>query len=192
MEFGAALASCLHQFSGRAGVAVIGADESYGHLALPWGSNPATNHLLSGDELDIHTEGGGFTRTERVAFISRYPDIAARLRVCWEGPATGRNCGHCEKCIRTQMNFMADGQKPACFDAEPSLSQILRLRARNPVQVAYLTEILETARKNGVTAPWVRALQASISKNKTLLPIRPVEKRFKRLAKQIMATTIQK
>jgi hypothetical protein len=90
------------------------------------------------------------------------------------------------------MNFMADGQKPACFDAEPSLSQILRLRARNPVQVAYLTEILETARKNGVTAPWVRALQASISKNKTLLPIRPVEKRFKRLAKQIMATTIQK
>lgn len=173
MEFGAGLAACLHQFAGLSPAAVLGSDEDYAHLSLPWGSNPITNHFLSGGGFAIQTDCGGLTRTERVALICEYPRIAARLRVCWEGPVTGRNCGKCEKCTRTQMNFLAVGQEPLCFSGRPTQAQIIGINARNPVQIAYLEEILDSARKHGARGPWVKALATSIAKNKALLPLRP-------------------
>src|SRR5690606_33413134 len=108
-----------------------GADEDYAHLRLPWASNPITNGLMSGGSFAIHTEGGGFTRTARVGYLSQSPDIASQLRVCWEGQAGGRNCGACEKCVRTKLNFMANGVEPLCFDRPPTVQEIRRLRARN-------------------------------------------------------------
>ena len=67
-EYLAGLSACLHQFRGLANVGVLGAGEDYAHFEPPVGSNnPITNHLLSGGGFEIHTEGGGFTRTQRVA-----------------------------------------------------------------------------------------------------------------------------
>jgi hypothetical protein len=177
LEFGAAVAACLHQFAGLASVGVFGADEDYGHLEFPWGSNPATNHLLSGN-FRIHTEGAGFTRTARVQYIAEYPEFAARLRVCWEGPISGRNCGRCEKCTRTQLNFMAFNEKPICFEKRPSLAQVVGIKAKNPVQIAYLEEIHDTALRNNVSGLWLSALSIAILKNRLLLPARPLEKRL--------------
>jgi hypothetical protein len=131
MEYHAALTACLFQFRGLANVGVCGAGEDYSQLVVPWGSNPVTNHLLSGGGFQVHTEGAGFTRTERVRLICDYPEIAAKLRVCWEGPKTGGNCGRCEKCIRTKLNFLANRQEPLCFDGRPTRAQILGLTARN-------------------------------------------------------------
>ena len=84
-EFGACLASSLHQFSSVASVGVIGADEDYSHLEFPWGSNPITNPMLSGADFEILTEGGLYTRTGRVNFLSSTPDVVASLHVCWKG-----------------------------------------------------------------------------------------------------------
>jgi hypothetical protein len=161
-EFGAGLASCLHQFSGTATHGVFGADEDYANLSLPWGSNPVTNQFLSGGAFTLWTEGGGFTRTRRVAFLARHPDIAARLRVCWEGPMTGRNCGKCEKCIRTKLNFMVSGFPPLCFDGPPTDAEVLSLKPRNAVQCAYLREILAEAALRKVDAPWVDLLSQAV------------------------------
>jgi len=155
-EFGAGLASCLNQFSGVATHGVLGADEDYANLSLPWGSNPVTNHFLSGGAFTLWTEGGGFTRTRRVAFLARYPELARRLRVCWEGPITGGNCGKCEKCIRTKLNFMVSGHDPLCFDGPPTEADLHALRPRNAVQCAYLREILVEADSRKLSAPWVR------------------------------------
>lgn len=172
MEYAAALSSCLHQFHGLANVGVAGAGEDYGQLIVPWGSNPVTNPLLSGGGFQVHTEGSGFTRTARVRLICDYPEIAAKLRVCWEGPMTGENCGRCEKCTRTMLNFMANGQEPLCFDRRPTRMQILGLTARNRVQLALLREIMTSASKNGMNEPWLSALRLAIAKNRVLLPLR--------------------
>lgn len=177
MEFAAGLAACLYQFHGVANVGVFGADEDYAHIELPWGSNPVTNRLLSGGGFEIHTEGGGFTRTDRVRLICDYPEIAAQLRVCWEGPRTGENCGLCEKCIRTKLNFMANNREPLCFDRKPTPREILGLKARNPVQLAYLREILTAAIKNGATGHWTSALRLAIAKNRAALPARRLQSR---------------
>ena len=75
---------------------------------------------------------------------------------------TGRNCGVCEKCIRTKLNFLATGQAvpPALGSLGPN--QVAGLKAYNPVQVAYLDDIVETALKNGIEAPWVNQLRRRI------------------------------
>jgi hypothetical protein len=181
-EFGACLASSLHQFSSVASVGVIGADEDYSHLEFPWGSNPITNPMLSGADFEILTEGGRYTRTDRVNFISSTPDVAASLRVCWEGLMTGRNCGRCEKCIRTKLNFMAAAKAPVCFDRPPTLSEIVGLRVRNPIQLGYLTDILQAAINNGISDPWAKALQVCVWKGKAELAARYVKRRMIGLA----------
>ncbi len=179
MEFGAGLAACLHLFSGLANIGVIGSDEDYAHVALPWGSNPVTNHYLSGGGFQLQTEGGGFSRTARVALICDTPSVAAKLRVCWEGPMTGRNCGQCEKCVRTKLNFMANRQPPFCFDRPPTLSEVLRLTARNAVQAGYLTDILWSARRNSITDPWVSALAWAVRWNLVTMPVRTLARRVR-------------
>jgi hypothetical protein len=180
MEYHLALAACLFQFRGLANVGVSGACEDYGHLVLPWGSNPVTNPLLAGGGFDFHTEGGGFTRTQRVRLICDYPDVAAKLRVCWEGPITGGNCGHCEKCIRTKLNFMANGFEPLCFDDRPTQLEILRLTTRNVAQLAMLKELVASAKKNGVTDQWTTILNLAIAKNRLALPVRRLQARISR------------
>jgi len=151
---------------------VLGAGEDYAHFEPPVGSNnPITNHLLSGGGFEIHTEGAGFTRTQRVALINDYPEIAAKLRVCWEGPLTGGNCGRCEKCIRTKLNFMAINAAPVCFNGDAAThAQILGLTARKTQQLALLREVLTSARTNGVRGAWTRSLALAIAKNRLMAP----------------------
>jgi hypothetical protein len=179
MEYHLALAACLFQFRGLANVGVSGACEDYGHLVLPWGSNPVTDPLLAGGGFNFHSEGGGFTRTERVRLICDYPEVAAKLRVCWQGPLTGANCGRCEKCVRTKLNFMANRRDPLCFDGKATHAQILGIASQNRLQLSFLQEIRDGARRNGVTDPWLTSLSLAIAKNRLLLPLRPVEKRIR-------------
>jgi hypothetical protein len=95
---------------------------------------------------------------------------------------TGRNCGRCEKCIRTKLNFMAAGKAPVCFDRPPTLSEIVGLRVRNPVQLGYLTDILQTAINNGISDAWIKALQICVWKGKAELAARYVKRRLIGLA----------
>jgi hypothetical protein len=164
-EFGAALASCLYQFSGLVGTGVSAGGEDYAHLTLPWGSNPITNPLFCSDTFEFITDGDGFTRTEKVRLICNHTAIAENLRVCWEGQRAGHNCGRCEKCIRTKLNFLAFGKEPVCFsDGRPTAWQILTINARNETQRSYLKEIYRTARANRVTDLWVSWLALGIAR----------------------------
>lgn len=142
-EFAAGISACLNQFSGITDCAVMGADEDYASLFLKWGSNPVTNPMLPSTSFPLITDGAGFTRTQRIAEIAKEPKIASRLRVCWQGDKDGVNCGKCEKCIRTKLNFIATGHEPSCFpDGVPTALQIINIQARGRVQRDYLREIL--------------------------------------------------
>jgi 7-cyano-7-deazaguanine synthase in queuosine biosynthesis len=178
MTFVTAITSILHQFD--TGYGIISSDEDYSSLALPWSSNPATNYLLSGC-LALQTEGTGFTRSEKVKIISQYPQVTESLRVCWEKYTEDSiNCGHCEKCLRTKMNFAANGlQSPACLGEQISPSDARRRLARNDVQLLYLEEILRTARINGIKLPWVNALEIGIKKTKAVNSIKRIFRALK-------------
>jgi hypothetical protein len=164
-SFAAQLAACLHLFSPRFSQALIGSSEPYDAMVLPWGSNPVTDHLLSGGEIQMVHDGAGFSRTEKLAILAAYPAAIDELRVCWAGPDPDRNCGVCEKCVRTRLNLLAVGvDSPSCFSQPLRLSDIDRMAIRNETQLAEIRSILEYSERNGIRGDWVPRLRARVAK----------------------------
>jgi hypothetical protein len=166
--YGAALAACLHLCSAEFSWALVGSTDPYSALVLPMGSNPVTDHLLSGDQLAIVHDGAAFSRTDKVAFLARFPEAMKSLKVCWEGRAgreEGRNCGTCEKCVRTQLNLLAAGvTNPPCFDAPFDIRRLPRLPIRNDWALIELQGIVAYARRNNVDGEWLRLLRKRLDR----------------------------
>lgn len=157
--FAAELAACMHLCSADYTTAFIGSSEPYDGLVLPWGSNPVTDHLLSGGALSIVHDGAAFSRTEKVAFLTQFPDAVGAMKVCWEGERQGRNCGVCEKCVRTRLNFLAVGvADPSCFDGPLDLGLIAGLTITSDAVLAEFRSIRDYAEHRGITAEWLRLL----------------------------------
>jgi hypothetical protein len=164
--FAAAAASCLSLFQGGYRNGLLGSSEPYSSLVLPWGSNPVTDHLLSSESFRIIHDGAGFTRSEKIAEIARWPEAMRYLRVCWQGQRLDRNCGRCEKCIRTILNFRVNGiPLPESFDQDIGDLDILKIRGLNVPQLAELHQIASAARAAAISASWVRALERCIKRN---------------------------
>ncbi|PZF76147.1 hypothetical protein DK847_13125 [Aestuariivirga litoralis] len=160
----AQLACCLHNFSHDHSDALVGSSEPYDALVIPWGSSPITDHLLSGSQMRIIHDGAGYSRTEKVALIARHPTAVTSLKVCWEGPDPGQNCGTCEKCIRTRLNFMALGDAtPGCFSTPFDPAAITTMPIRNEVQFLELQSIIAYARRHNVTGDWLRMLEDRVA-----------------------------
>jgi hypothetical protein len=121
MTFATAVAAVLHLFSDRAGRAVLASDSSYRYVNVPWGNNPVTVPLLASGRMRMVSPGGGATRTDKLRVIGGLASVRTHLRVCWEGDRSGRNCGRCEKCVRTKVNLLAAGRGviPALGALEP-------------------------------------------------------------------------
>jgi hypothetical protein len=157
------IAAVLHQFSPRYGYGMIASTDSYNHQSIPWGSSPATDYLLGGNAMEIVHEGAGYSRTEKVEFIAKHPAIARYLKVCWEGPNPDRNCGSCEKCVRTRLNFMAVGMpEPGCFDTPFDIAMVDTLTPRNEGQFLELASILDYAGGRSLRGEWLGRLRSRL------------------------------
>ncbi len=164
---GAAVASCLTLFQGGYSTGLMASTEPYTNLVLPWGSNPLTDRLMSSHAFRIVHDGAAFSRCDKIREIAHWPEALQYLRVCWQGDRKDRNCGRCEKCIRTILNFRAVGLGlPECFAEDVSDSQILRVNGLNPVQLAYFEEILATAKAAPISESWVAALEQCVRQNR--------------------------
>jgi len=129
----AAIASVLCGLKRYAGIGLIGSGDSYDVLLTPWGSHPITDPLLSGGNFRIIHDGAGFCRSEKLIILSSWSIGIRNLRVCWAGNRHDRNCGHCEKCVRTRLNLLLAGvDNPACFDTpiESSLFRFMVLKSK--------------------------------------------------------------
>ena len=158
------LTACLHQFADQYGTGLVASAEPYDAMCLPLGTNPITDPMLSGDLMTIVYDGAGYSRTAKVAAISEFPRLIEQLKVCWEGESQSENCGHCEKCLRTRLNFAAVGvNDPGCFPGPLDTKMLRKLRARTPVQVSELEGIVEYAHEHGSSDPWLRLLKRRIA-----------------------------
>lgn len=163
-SFGAQLAACLHNYSHCFDYALMGSGEPYTNIFYPWGSTPATDYLMSGDQMRLVLDGSAYTRTEKMQTLRQYPTALKTLKVCWEGAAQDRNCGVCEKCIRTKLNLLAVGVSDApCFDQPLELEQIQKIRLINDAQLLELRTIQDFVKGHGVDGPWVSYLDRRIS-----------------------------
>ncbi|WP_460463814.1 hypothetical protein [Arthrobacter pigmenti] len=169
---GLAVASCLALFQNRFGVGLIGSTESYDELVIPWASSPITDHLFSTGSLEVIHDGAGYSRTEKVRALAQWPEAMEYLRVCWSGKDRSRNCGRCEKCIRTYLNFRSIGvEYVPCFEHQPTSRDIRKTMVYGSVPLNELKSISAYARKNGIKAEWVDALRFAIMKNSVTFPV---------------------
>lgn len=190
MEYFVGLASCLYPFAGRLSVGLVGNCVDYQSMALPWGSNPITNPLLDSGGFRMVTDGAGSTRAEKAAVIARHPALRDRLRVCWWGPlhgGEGGNCGRCEKCLRTKLDFLCHGLDPGpALPANHAVADIVLIGLRLPVSRAELHEILATARRHRIRARWVPALRLGIAVSYLAVGLRWLYCPLKRLARRLV------
>jgi hypothetical protein len=103
------IAAVLHQFHRAFGKGVIADDVAYDSQVTPWSSNAITNQMLGCGGFSVRTAGAAWGRTEKAAVVAENPAVLQHLRVCYERPELGENCGECEKCLRTKLNFYANG-----------------------------------------------------------------------------------
>jgi len=103
------IAAVLHLFHRQFGGGVIADDVAYDTQVTPWSSNAITNQMLGCGGFAIRTTGASWSRTEKTGAVATNPVVLNHLRVCYERPELGGNCGECEKCIRTKLNFHAVG-----------------------------------------------------------------------------------
>lgn len=165
MSFSAQLAACLHLLSGMYRYGLVASSEPYSDMVLPWGSNPATDYLLSGGALEIIHDGAGYTRTEKVKRVAENSVATACAKFCWEGTAD-LNCGRCEKCIRTRFNFLAavDDPHPACFDQPFDLAAVSLVNLNSKAIYTEFKTVLKYAEREGRNGTWLHSLRSLVER----------------------------
>ncbi|WP_344334007.1 hypothetical protein [Kitasatospora putterlickiae] len=123
---GAALGSTALALQGLLGRCLIAAGFEYRHLP-PYGSHPVLDHLWSTEALEVVHDGADATRAQKVARRLARSELAlGNLAVCWRD-RPGRNCGACEKCLRTMVALELAGVLPRCATL-PGVLDLERLR----------------------------------------------------------------
>lgn len=161
---GPGIVAALHFLKPLAGACLIGSSKPYDDMVLPYGSNPVSDHLMDSDSFAVLHDGGGYNRTEKVGLVAQWQEGCAGLRVCWKGRQTAANCGKCEKCTRTRLNFLANGRTPPETLGAPVTWADIRkiILPKKDVEVEFW-QILETAKRNGISAGWVLQLRLQMA-----------------------------
>jgi hypothetical protein len=155
---GAQLSACLHNYSYQFDYAVLASTQPYQSMVIPWGSTPATDHLLSTPLMRVFHDGAAFSRTEKIIALARYSIARRTIQVCWH--KQDENCGLCPKCLRTRLNFLAAGiEDPPCFPGKLDLALIDTIPILDDVSRNELQAILDFADRQGNTGEWVSRLR---------------------------------
>ncbi len=166
LVYGPALVSCLQQFRPLCGEGLVPSSKSYDVAVFPSGSSVIGDPLLTSASFGVVHDGAGFDRAAKVAEIANWAEGLAALRVCWEGDRKDQNCGECEKCVRSMLNFLSNGLPiPACFNRPPSLEAIRRVPIKSRLALAEWTQIPTAAARNGVRDPWVAVVARKVARH---------------------------
>jgi hypothetical protein len=70
--------------------------------AVPWGSTPLTDALLSSWTLRVRDDGAEYDRPDKIRAIASSEIARRHLRVCFKSTG-GSNCGRCQKCLLAML-----------------------------------------------------------------------------------------
>jgi hypothetical protein len=145
---------------------LVASSDRYEHLILPNPTSPLTDPLLSTGRFSILHDGAECSRSEKAGFVARWPEILRDLWVCSQWPEADHNCGVCEKCIRTVLNFRVAGHgPPACFPADVTDRQIRSARLRSFGQYDEWESLLQCARERGLEKQsWVQQVERPLKR----------------------------
>ncbi|WP_435980183.1 hypothetical protein [Psychrobacter sp. DM4] len=189
--FGSALASVLCAFYKYAGVGLIAGGPSYSELFMRMGDHPMLDPMLSSGVFQIMHDGCGFDRTEKIRTLSAWSCGVRNLRVCWEGDNTDRNCGECEKCVRTRLNFLIAGVKdPTCFSTPLKTEHLKRMILSSSHVISEWERILLEMTNATVDSKWIHQVQKTIKRNPPLIYLLPQGTRRRKLLTKLKGRII--
>ncbi len=169
---GCGLASCLMLLQNKYEFALLASGRHYSNLRLPWGSNPASDHLLANKFFQIIHDGAAYSRSEKIREIRNWPQAMENLRVCFSATEKDKNCSQCMKCIGTVLHFRVQGvAEPPSFIREVLDSDILSVRLYHQNGLVTYGSILAAAREAGIHASWVDALDKMLKYNRCRLEL---------------------
>lgn len=166
------LAACLYMLGEEFDYGLIGSSYPYDAMILPKGATPLTDSLIRGDHFSTIHDGCGYARIDKIGMLANNKSACEVLKVCYEGADQGQNCGICEKCVRTRMNFWAmgyDGALP-CFPDNYTDDMIATLNIPHHGQYDELLRTLEHARANNIEGAWMDKLEARLNEWKPIDP----------------------
>jgi hypothetical protein len=148
-SFGSMLVACCLCLAPPLGRVIVPSSWS-GECPGPAGSHPLIEPNWSLPAVRFELDGVEARRIEKVrAIAATEPAAFRRLRVCVRQDSEGLNCGHCFKCVRTQMELRVAGVSDlvAPFPHPPDLEQ-LKL-ARFGVEGHFWPDVLRQAEAIG-------------------------------------------
>ena len=178
---GTQLVSCLLLFAGRFDVGLLGSSVTYFSPQVEvFGSHPLLDSLLSGGDMAIRTDEGLYSRTDKAALLSKYPEALEDLRVCFPMNRLDRNCCHCEKCIRTMLCFVASGSPvPPAFSKGLDLD-LIGVGFGDADGYRRASAIVDAAKTNGTSdAEAMQVLQHRLRTKRSKIAAKKLMKRLK-------------
>jgi hypothetical protein len=168
-----ALAGIAHLLSGQIGHIFIPSSNTFESLP-PLGSDPLLDTQWRSDRLEIIHHGCQASRVEKAAAIADWAVAQKFLRVCGENTPGQRNCGHCEKCARTQLTLQSIGAYQDFADnfSTPLSSTAAAATAVNPHNIGNWNDwasILDYAATNGGDPALIATLDAKIQSHQNQL-----------------------
>lgn len=110
-------AAPLAWLKGADTVYIASSDSAKDLYLEPCGSCPDIDEKMRFGGVSVIHDGFEISRQDKVENIVSFVNknkIPLFLRVCWQ-EAGGKNCGHCEKCMRTIMGLIAAGADPEAY-----------------------------------------------------------------------------
>jgi hypothetical protein len=105
---GAALAAVAHAVSNQLTRINIASTAKIPRT-LPWGSHPLLDPNYGSTDLQLWHDGLRYSRLDKARLVAGWDVALQNIRVCNESPSDVLNCGRCEKCVRTMLEFLAAG-----------------------------------------------------------------------------------
>lgn len=106
---GSFFASIGHFLSGEFRLLHLASSYPVTHLRA-WGSSPLLDPYYSSQHLRISHHGFEMSRLQKVRQLRDWPLALNRMYVCTSRTSNGRNCGACEKCVRTKLHLLVEGR----------------------------------------------------------------------------------
>jgi glycosyltransferase involved in cell wall biosynthesis len=118
---------------------------------VPIASGRLVDQLWSTERIELVSDGGRFSREERLRRISRHPVVQRTLRVCWHNPDGAYNCGRCRKCLLTMLSLEALGVRDlfTTFPSELDLGLVPDLEFDQRILLPTWEDALDTIRGAG-------------------------------------------
>jgi hypothetical protein len=130
-------------------------------------------YLFSSNNMRIDAfEGSNYNKIQKIDFISKNKTIQKNLRVCWVKKRHD-NCGKCNKCVLTQLGFLASiGFIPSCFskqmdkvDLDKFLNDVYDSKNNDIFYRHNIKEIFDISQINKMSHPFLEQLIPFLQKS---------------------------